>query len=473
MYRRSFAPIVRGRIQEIPRFSPRVWVSALTGFVVLLSIPTATAALTVDQIADAMATVPESGFSEQLQAALLLKTAHQYPEALAVFQKLAETNPLQPEVRYQLATLYAIVRSSDQQALEHARKAVELAKGEARYWETLADTQFRFELDDEVVESYQALLQLRPENIQYRYQIAAIYAKQQKFDACRQELEAVLRADKNQADAWALKGRILLLQNQEEEAEPCLEKALECAPNHLIAHMEMGKIAKRRNRLKEAERHFLIARDVNPFLVETYNFLSAIYVAQNKSKEAKRCMEAARHLQGMGESEKVILDHLLREGAKIYPEYAEFGLELSRLGLYPRAQQVLETAHSLFPAAQEIIVPLAMLQLENGAHEKAYQTVNSLTDEQRWFTESALSTLGWAAYHTHQLRAAEGAVAAARIHKVSSERLTALETLLSQSITSQRTRRRVLGLAAVLLLLALLFLHRRNRGKTSPTLPSP
>jgi len=371
-------------------------------------------------------------FQERVQHAQSLQAAHRYHEALSAFNRLLEDHAEHAEIHHSIASLMAIVSPDDPSCLTYIRRAIELDPDHVQYREALAYSLIRLDLIEEAVLAWKALQNAYPEKDAYRYTLALLYANQRNFKASLRELEWLVSRGNPSADTLALSGRVLLLTGRETEAERFLQRAMVLDGRHLVANVEMGKIAKRNKKWKQAETFFLTAIDVNPFIVEIYNLLGTVYAAMGKRMEAKRYAGYASHLQTLHDNAKSFYDHLIRVGPITFDEHRILGMELVRLGRIGRALQVLELAHAMEPENQRIIVPLTLLYLERGAYEQAYQTIDRLEDRSQWHTEPALAALGWAGFHTGRIKTAQGVVTSARVHHITSDRLAALETTLAQ-----------------------------------------
>ena len=74
-------------------------------------------------------------------------------------------------------------------------------------------------------------------------------------------------------------------------------QALSIAPDNVEAHNNMGLILRSRNRLDEAERHFIRALDINPAFAEAHNNLGIVRAGQGRFEEAVRHFQDAIRLK--------------------------------------------------------------------------------------------------------------------------------------------------------------------------------
>ncbi len=419
---------------------------------------------TAETAAEVSSTTPSNSANaslvNQIQKALALKTAHDYPQALKVFKKLIQQYPGRPELHYHYAEILTIVSTGDPKAIQHLKKAITLSPERTAYKEALAENQLICERDDEALATYESLLSENLNSATYCYRLAAIHLKQRNYDECVNYLNQMVEQNNMNPDALALKGRALLQQDKLDKAITHLHQALEINSNHFVANTEMGKAMMKKNEWKPAENHLLKAAEINPFIAEIYNLLAVSYARQQNNKQAKRYTVLARRLKGMSEQTIAYWDHLLQTGPVGYQEHVALGLELAKLGQYKMAGMLLQAAQRIQPCSQEILVPLATIYLELNKFEAAYQTINSLTDEKQWFSEPALSALGWSAYQTGRYGIAEGVLAAAHMKSVSSEKLARLGSLLSHK--SNSNNRNQLGLILILVVLTTVLIVKKT-----------
>ncbi len=410
-----------------------------------------------------------SSTAEAFARARALEDAHQFPEALQAFMDLLRNDPENPEIHYQCALLLGIQKPDDPAAVLHLETALQKSPDNETYANALAEARLRLDLDEEALAVYRDLRDRHPDQPRYAYQAAAIYAKQRNLPAALQELDALLTKQGNDPDGLALKGRILRLTGDSQGAEPLLRKALEQRPGQLTALIELAKIEAQRGEWPEAETKLQAALAVNPFIPEIHNQLGAVCQALGRNDEARRRLEAAQRLMKLGESQKAFLDYLIREGPKTFEEHIVLAREFVQLGLHAMAARLYELARRADPQDQTALVPLALLYLELNKPEEAYRAIDQLHDQGAWFSEPALTALGWSAFQTGRLDVARGAVAAARAHSVTSERLASLAAALGKRPDPWDSRVwNGLGLLAVAFLCGILAIRRKCKKTGAP-----
>ncbi|MFB3784740.1 MAG: tetratricopeptide repeat protein [bacterium] len=407
--------------------------------------------------------------AEAFPRALALKDSHRFPEAIQAFEDLLRNDPGHPEYHYHTAILLGILKPDDPEAVIHLEQALRLSPDNETYANALAEARLRLDLDEEALAAYRDLRNRHPDKPRYAYQTAAILVKQRNLSAALKELEEVLAQHGNDPDCLALKGRILVLTGDPRQAEPLLRTALAHRPGHLIALIELAKIEAQRGEWRAVEARLQAALEVNPFIPEIHNRLGAAYQALGRKEEARGRLDAAQRLMKLGESQKAFLDYLIREGPKTFPEHLVLAREFVQLGLHAMAARLYELARRADPEDQTVLVPLALLYLELKNPEEAYRTIDRLHDQNEWFSEAALTALGWSAFLTGRVEVAQGAVAAARAHSVTSERLTALAAALENRPRAWDSRiGNPLAILTVIFLCGILAALRRRKKIPAP-----
>ena len=151
-----------------------------------------------------------------------------WDEALSVFQEIAELEPENPSWQSTIGDIYA--RSGDlPPALDAHRRAISLAKGDPRYWHSLAlfSVQYGVQMEEIGLPAVQKAIGLAPKEAIFVDTLGWIY-----FNLAR-----------------------------EDEAEEAFFDALELDPNLGIAHLHLGFLYLKRNHLNLANSHLLQARE--------------------------------------------------------------------------------------------------------------------------------------------------------------------------------------------------------------------
>ena len=77
-------------------------------------------------------------------------------------------------------------------------------------------------------------------------------------------IDRVLAARPNDAEAFALRGRVAVYQNQPERAQVAFESALRLDPKNLDAFLGLGDVARARGNERDAQSYYLKAKALEP-----------------------------------------------------------------------------------------------------------------------------------------------------------------------------------------------------------------
>ncbi len=139
---------------------------------------------------------------------------------------------------------------------------------------------------DNVIQEYEAALQLRPNDAELHEAIGEFYLDNRADEDARTELEKSKALDPSRTKTLYLLGRLYLLDNENEKAVPVLERALELQPNlneasALLgtAYIRMGKFAEAVPRLEKAAPLDHMG-NVNYQLYQAYRKLGQAQLAQ-------------------------------------------------------------------------------------------------------------------------------------------------------------------------------------------------
>ncbi|MGD8413287.1 MAG: tetratricopeptide repeat protein, partial [Candidatus Latescibacterota bacterium] len=123
--------------------------------------------------------------------------------ALEHLQKAVELDPANVDARVSLAGYYLNAPSI---AGGSKKKARQQAEAIATYDEVtgnwiMARVLVEDEKYDEAIEAIEACVAARPENVDYRYQLAMVYQQQERYDEAFAEFENIVRIDPDAAGA--------------------------------------------------------------------------------------------------------------------------------------------------------------------------------------------------------------------------------------------------------------------------------
>jgi len=159
-----------------------------------------------------------------------------YQEAIPLLKRVLQEEPEMPVANMQFGMAQARLRNYSE-ALGPLQKAVKLTpdNGMGHYELGLA----LFETGDwkAAAPQFEAAVAKAPRWTDANFSLAAVYARIDRVPDAMKELDITLSSDPDHYRANLLRGRILSLQNNPEEALPNLEKAVKVQPSSVEAHL--------------------------------------------------------------------------------------------------------------------------------------------------------------------------------------------------------------------------------------------
>ncbi|EAT59669.1 tetratricopeptide repeat protein [Chlorobium ferrooxidans] len=141
--------------------------------------------------------------------------------------------------------------------------------------------------DDGAAEVLLSALNLMPNNLHTRTELAKIYQRQDKLEEAEVVLKKLLDIDKNNLMARTELAKIYQRQDKLEEAEVVLKKLLDIDKNNLMARTELAKIYQRQDKLEEAEVVLKESLAIDSKQLHPRTELAKIYQRQDKLEEAE------------------------------------------------------------------------------------------------------------------------------------------------------------------------------------------
>lgn len=116
------------------------------------------------------------------------------------------------------------------------------------------------QLPVEAIQSYEAILEIDPENVVALHRIGLLHVQQNDYEKAEAKFRAALRSAPENALVLNDYGYFCHLQNRPAEAISHLARALEINPNYLAAHNNLGLVLAGEGQQEEAELHFRMAK---------------------------------------------------------------------------------------------------------------------------------------------------------------------------------------------------------------------
>ena len=226
-----------------------------------------------------------------LYAAKALLALGREGEAVEHYQTLAQQNPKDARVWFELASLYRSLAQHAFQQLENVDPdsgLLDVLRAEAN-----AD-ELRY---DDALSLYRKALKKQPDFPGLHFALGQIYFKMDKPVQAEPELRLALKEDPENPRANYMLGQILLHAEKAEEALPLLEVAVNGDPTFMKAQLELGKCYLRLGKLPEAQKALTAAADADPRSPAPHVLLVQVYTRLKDDDKRKAEMALIQKLE--------------------------------------------------------------------------------------------------------------------------------------------------------------------------------
>ncbi len=296
--------------------------------------------------------------TRQLEAAVARHRAGRFEEAAALYRRLLEREPANPDALHLLGVVSAQL-------------------GDAA----------------EAVRAISRAIELRPETPDFHYNLALAHRDQGDRGKARERLERALALDPEHAGAHQALARLLEAMGEADRALEHLSKAATLEPGNAALHDSLGLALFRRGRFEAAIAAYRTALDLEP---ENPEVLSNLGVAHHASGELEAALECYRMALAISPRHAAAHDNL--------------GSALRELGRFDEAVAQHREAVALKPDLAHGYANLAAALAQTEATEEAFANYRRALDLD---PEAALSHSNLGNLYRHQNRLDE-AIAAQR-----------------------------------------------------------
>jgi len=191
-------------------------------------------------------------------------------------------------------------------ALKLIGQALAVAPNDPRPWLWKGNASLRMHVYDEAIQSYTRAGTLDAANADAVLGVAAVYFASGKSDAAMAEYKRGMAKFPEDARFYVACATILLGSSESpsfsEEGQNLLRKAVQLDPQSAEAHHQLGQWAMQQNRLKDAEKEFLLSLRANPDRSKTHFALSVVYRRMGRTEDAGRQFAIYQDLKQSEES---------------------------------------------------------------------------------------------------------------------------------------------------------------------------
>ncbi len=203
-----------------------------------------------------------------------------------------------------------------------------------------------------------SLLQIQPDNLHCRTELAKIYQRQGKLEDAERTLLEILTLKPTDLNARTELAKIYQRTSRLAEAESILLQVLGLNPRDLNSRTELAKVYRRQGRLNEAESVLLELLEIEKRSIWARTELAKVYQRQNKLGQAERVLlevlkisrndlnsrtELAKIYQRQGklkEAEELLLESLAIDDQQLHPR-TELAKVYQRQGKLKEAEELL------------------------------------------------------------------------------------------------------------------------------------
>ena len=228
---------------------------------------------------------------------------------------------------------------------------------------------------------YEELLQEEPENAEVMYLLAISKNSQNQLDEAENIIEKAIELNGNAPAFLQTKGMILARKGKTDEAIEILSKALTKNPNLYQSHITIGHLYYAKGMKKEAAKHFNMAIKVDKEQVEGHVNLAKILIDQGEPQEAINILNALEQehpeqvsikmMMGQGFIERgaySFAENYFQKVLAMHPEYDLAGLYLGiaklNTGDMENAEKLITAFNQQYPNTREGLAGLGQLMFK-------------------------------------------------------------------------------------------------------------
>ncbi len=183
-------------------------------------------------------------------------------------------------------------------AVIRLKEALELFPRSARLWVALGIAHFKGGLNDEAARALTHAIELDPNFAPAHAYLGMTYVETGQYDEAIKRYKRALAINEKLGIVDYLIADALLRQADADPAqiEAHLKRAVELEPEFAPAHLELGKLYSRTNRLNDAAHEFERAIKLDANLAAAYYQLGRVYARQKRSAEAQATLATFKRL---------------------------------------------------------------------------------------------------------------------------------------------------------------------------------
>ncbi|MDX6694631.1 MAG: hypothetical protein QOF02_2234, partial [Blastocatellia bacterium] len=260
----------------------------------------------------------------------------------------------------------------------------------AKFWHLLFQDK-----PEQAITVLESFLEIAPENLHCRTELAKIYQRQNKLAEAETVLLKLLELERNSIWAHTELAKVYQRQDRLDEAEAALLRVLDIKPNDLNSRTELAKIYQRQNNLTEAETVLLRLLKIDANNLQARTELAKVYQRQGKLVEAEKLLLESLEIDPQQLHPRTELAKIYQRQGKLAEaiQRLEEEIELEPKALHPRTElaKIYQRQNKL---AEAETVLLKLLEIEVNDLQartelaKIYQRQNKLAEAEKLLLES-------------------------------------------------------------------------------------
>ena len=210
-----------------------------------------------------------------------------YPKAATLYQNSLQINPNSAAAHFELGKIL-LMSGDSKNAIELLNRATLLNDNNEWYKVYLAGVYQHLKDDNKAIQIYQKLKENNPDKLEYYYHLGELYTKLKQYQAAiniynnieqREGLDEALSLEKQ---------RLYLLSGKEKNAKQELEKLIDKHPEQARYYIMLGDFYLNINNIKQAQKAYQKAKNINPQSGFLHMSLSNLYSIQNDSINSQK-----------------------------------------------------------------------------------------------------------------------------------------------------------------------------------------
>ena len=325
----------------------------------------------VDPLGEA---VQFSLLKKNLIEGILLARSGDFDSALRLFQAASEIDPNNPDAHYNMGLIY-LKRKEEAKAEEVFRKVVEVNPQHQEAYLQLGNLYEQQRRLEEALQAFIGAARANPntpggKSAQSKIPLlkGIILARRGKAQEALLSFQQALRISPQPAPIYYNIALLYLGLGRSEDAQAALVRTLEFDPNHQGALLNLGILYERQGKLDEALRSYERARDIQPENTEGVN--AAVSAETVRGKIAVQAGKLDEALEAFKQTTKL--------QPKNPANYFNLALLYLRRNELSEAEKSFDQVIALDPSEEDAYMPLADILEKRGREEEAIGTYERL-----------------------------------------------------------------------------------------------